>query len=107
VRAVIYEPVSTPISLIRAGLQGIFTKNCLFRESGPDFGSDDQWLSGEFPTLANSEFLREIRDSSFRISEPLPESREVPRPAIPDARFARAAFRPCSGARVYSAFGGR
>jgi len=48
--AVRYEPVSTPNSLIRPVLQGIFAKNCLFRESGPDFRSDDQRLSGEFPT---------------------------------------------------------
>ena len=40
--AVSYEPVSTPNSLIRAVLQGIFAKNCLFRQSGPDFRSDDQ-----------------------------------------------------------------
>ena len=31
----------------------IFAKNCLFRESGPDFGSDDQGLTSKFPTLAN------------------------------------------------------
>src|SRR6185437_13055928 len=76
--AVRYEPVSTPNSLIRGVLQGIFAKNCLFRQSGPDFSSDDQRLSGKFPTLANREFLRKIRDSSFRISELLPEIREVP-----------------------------
>jgi hypothetical protein len=42
VQAVLYEPVSTTNSLIRAFLQGIFAKNCLFRESDPDFGSNDQ-----------------------------------------------------------------
>ena len=87
VQAVWYEPVSTPNSLIWAVLQGILAKNCLFRQSGPDFGSDDQWLSSEFPTLANSEFLREIRDLSFRISELLPEIREVPK-AIDSGRMA-------------------
>ena len=77
-------------SLIRTGLDlqfpdhGRFTGN--FRQKlpvppiWPDFSSDDQRLSGEFPTLANREFLREIRDSSFRISELLPEIREVPVP---------------------------
>ena len=92
--AVRYEPVSTTNSLIRAVLQGIFAKNCLFRQSGPDFGSNDQRLSGEFPTLVNREFLREIRDSSFRISELLPEIREVPIPPIPGAWLDRAAFQP-------------
>ena len=76
--AVRYEPVSTPNSLIMAVLQGIFAKNCLFRESKPDFGSNDQRLSSKFPTLANREFFRKIRDSSFPISELLPEIREVP-----------------------------
>ena len=61
-------------------LQGTFAKNCLFRQSDPDFSSDDQRLSGEFPTLVNREFLREIRDLSFGISELLPEIREVPIP---------------------------
>jgi hypothetical protein len=92
--AVKYEPVSTLNSLIRAVLQGNFAKNCLFRQSSPDFGSDDQRLSGEFPTLANREFLREIRDSSFRISELLPEIREVPIPLNRGHKFARAAFQP-------------
>jgi hypothetical protein len=94
VQAVRYEPVSAPNSLIRAGLQGIFAENCLFRQSGPDFGSDDQRLSGKFPTLANREFLREIRDSSFRISELLLGIREVPIPPIPGAWLDRAAFQP-------------
>ena len=83
--AVRYEPVSIPNSLIRAVLQGIFAKKCLFRESRPDFGSNDQRLSSKFPTFVNREFLREIRDSSFRISELLPEIREVSIPPIPGA----------------------
>ena len=94
VQAVWYEPVSTPNSLIRAVLQGIFAKNCLFRQSGPDFGSNDQRLSSKFPTLMNREFLRENRESSFRISELLPEIREVPEPPIPGGRLARAASLP-------------
>ena len=57
VEAVRYEPVSDCNSLIRAVLQGIFAKNCLFRESGPDFGSNDQRLSGKFPTFVNREFF--------------------------------------------------
>ena len=42
---------------ITAVLQGIFAKNCLFCESGPDFGPDDQRLRGKFPTFENSEFF--------------------------------------------------
>jgi hypothetical protein len=52
-----YETVSACNSLIRAVLQGIFAKNCLFCEFGPDFGSNDQRLSGKFPTSVNSEFF--------------------------------------------------
>jgi hypothetical protein len=51
-----YEPVSDPNSLITAVLQGIFAKNCLFCGSRPDFGSDDQRLSGKFPKFVNREF---------------------------------------------------
>jgi hypothetical protein len=52
-----YEPVSDPNSLITAVLQGIFAKNCLFCGSRPDFGSDDQRLSGKFPKFVNREFF--------------------------------------------------
>jgi hypothetical protein len=52
-----YEPVSTRKSLIMGVLQGIFAKNCLFCGSRPDFGSDDQRLSGKFPTFVNREFF--------------------------------------------------
>jgi hypothetical protein len=55
--AVRYEPVSTGYSLIKADLQGIFAKNCLFCESDPDFGAEDQRLSGKFPTFVNREFF--------------------------------------------------
>jgi hypothetical protein len=55
--AVRCEPVSIPNSLISAVLQGIFAKNCLFGESAPDFGSDDQRLRGKFPTFVNREFF--------------------------------------------------
>ena len=55
--AVRYEPVSTRNSLISAVLQGIFAKNCLFGESAPDFGSDDQRLSGKFPRCVNREIF--------------------------------------------------
>jgi hypothetical protein len=53
----------------RAVLQGIFVKNCLFGESAPDFGSDDQTLRGEFPKIVNREFFEGIRESSRGISE--------------------------------------
>ena len=85
VSAVGYEPVSSPNSLIRAVLQGNFAKNCLFRQSCPDFSSDDQRLSGKFPTLANREFFRRIRDSSLRISELFLGIRKAPIPPIPGA----------------------
>ena len=52
-----YEPVSSRQSLIMGVLQGIFAKNCLFCGSRPDFGSDDQRLSGKFPTFVNREFF--------------------------------------------------
>jgi hypothetical protein len=55
--AVRYEPVSGAFSQISAVLQGIFAKNCLFGESAPDFGSDDQTLRGEFPKIVNREFF--------------------------------------------------
>src|SRR5258708_11070906 len=63
VYAVKYEPVSTWNSLIRAILQGIFAKNCLFCNFAPDFCWADQRLRGKFPTIANRELLRAIRDS--------------------------------------------
>ena len=63
VYAVKYEPVSTWNSLIRAILQGIFVKNCLLCEFSPDFYTDNQRLRLEFPTNANREFFRAIRDS--------------------------------------------
>jgi hypothetical protein len=44
----------------KADLQGILAKNCLFCESGPDFGAEDQRLSGKFPTFVNRDFF-EIR----------------------------------------------
>ena len=55
--AVRYETVSGANSLISAVLQGIFAKNCLFGESAPDFASEDQRLSGKFPTFVNREFF--------------------------------------------------
>jgi hypothetical protein len=39
-------------------------------------------------------FVGDIRDFSFRISELFPEISEVPEHRNPDARFARAAFQP-------------
>jgi hypothetical protein len=89
--AVTCEPVSTRNSLIRAVLQGILTKNGLFCEFGPDFGSNDQRLSDKFPTFVNRELFWDIRDSSSGNSELLQkirhfsESRFVPeRPSAGD-----------------------
>jgi hypothetical protein len=67
--AVRYEPVSTSNSLLKALLQGIFVKICLFCEFAPDFCTYDQGLTGKFPINANREFLRAIRDSTPDISD--------------------------------------
>jgi hypothetical protein len=48
--AVRYEPVSTSNSLLKALLQGIFVKNCLFCEFVPEFCTYNQALTAKFPT---------------------------------------------------------
>ena len=48
--AVRYEPVSTSNSLLKALLQGIFVKNCLFCEFAPEFCTYNQGLTAKFPT---------------------------------------------------------
>jgi len=47
--AVICEPVSAPSGLITGVLQGTLPISALFCESTPDFGPDDQRLSGRIP----------------------------------------------------------
>ena len=47
--AVIREPVSAPSGLITGVLQGTLPISALFCQSTPDFGPDDQRLSGRIP----------------------------------------------------------
>ena len=47
--AVRYEPVSTSNSLLKALLQGIFVKNCLFCEFAPEFCTYNQATYSQIP----------------------------------------------------------
>jgi hypothetical protein len=68
-----------PSGLISALLQGIFADTGLFRESAPCFGSDDQRLTGKFPTFVNRGIFSAIRPSSRDNSRLLRKIRQAPK----------------------------